>query len=148
MTSETEDGMTGDAMTAGDARSRETGIRTAEKGADQGTGQLKAGIAIVTVTGSGKTEEGRTEIEIVINVVADGNGREVAAQTDTDLQRVVLGREQHIATLLTDCPIYRSQIRPRSRSRPTSSSIKIPLPSPNWRRYAYSNTVAPQSATV
>jgi hypothetical protein len=146
MTSETEDGMTGDAMTAGDARSRGSGIRAAEKGADQGTGQLKAEIAIATGTGSGKTEEGRTEIEIVITVVAERNGREVAAQTDTDLQRVVLGREQHIATLLTDSPMYRSQIR--QRSRPASSSIKIPLPSPKWRRHSYSNTVASQSSTV
>ena len=89
MTSETEDGMTSDAMTAGDARSRGTGIRAAEKGADQGTGQLKAGIAIVIGTGSGKTEEGQTEIEIVITVVAEGDRREVAVQTDTDLQRVV-----------------------------------------------------------
>lgn len=146
MKPETAGGMTGDAMTAGDARSRATGIRAAEKGADQGTGQLKAGIAIMTGTGSGKTEEGRTEIEIEITVVAEGNGREVAAQTDTDLQRVVLGHEQHIATLLTDCPIYRCKIR--QGSRPTSSSIKIPLPSPKWRRHPYSNTVASQSSTV
>lgn len=95
MISRTEDEITSDAMTVGVARGQGTGIRPAEKGADQGTGHPKARIVIVIaiVTKSEKTEEIRSAIEIVIIVVAEGTAREVAVQTDTDPQRVVLSRQ-------------------------------------------------------